>query len=472
VNRYIMLTMTFVAQMCLGCSYAWSVFAMALKEQYAIEPWQAMSFYSVSTATFAFTTLLSGRLQDRFGPREISIIGGLLYGGGYALGGAWAHTYGELLLTLGVMPGLGLGAIYPCILATCVKWFPASKGLIAGLAVSGYALGAVCVTWVAERLLFTGAPAWLQGFLGWFGAKFLSVRVGGTVISGTSVDLLLTWLGVVVSVIVVAGAVSLSVPREERAEAGARRRQGQPLPWRDTRLWGLFGGFFAGSLAGVMVVTNMKQIGATKGIMAAAFGIMLFNVFSAGGRVSWGWISDRIGGRRSMILGLLLQGSAMLAIPGFADVPVEKKQSAPSIAAIARVQAAAPCGAVEAARGAAAVGTGSASGTRLVDWMFYVLAACFGFFYANNFALYPAEVARIWGEQRMGAIYGVVFSAFAFAGLAGPTAAAWIFGRTGTYNTACVLAALLCAIGAGVVALAVRTRPNAVSQAEAVAATE
>ena len=467
-----MLAMTFVAQMCLGCSYAWSVFAVAIREQYAIEPWQAMSFYSVLTATFAFTTLVSGSLQDRFGPRAVSIVGGLLYGGGYALGGAWAHSYGALLLTLGVMPGLGLGANYPCILATYVKWFPASKGLIAGLAVSGYALGAVCITWLAERLLFTGAPGWLQGLLGWFGARFLSVHVGGTVVSGTSVDWLLTWLGVVVGVIVVAGAASLSVPRAERAETGARSRQGQPMPWRDARLWGLFGGFFAGSLAGVMVVTNMKQIGATKGIVAAAFGIMLFNVFSAVGRVSWGWISDRIGGRRSMILGLLLQGAAMFVVLGFAEVPVEKKQPAPSIATVARVQAAEAGGATDSAGGGRRTVPAAPNEARLVDWMFYLLAASFGFFYANNFALYPAEVARIWGAQRMGAIYGVVFSAFAFAGLAGPTAAAWIFGRTGTYNTACVLAAVLCAIGAGVVALAVRTRPAVVSQAEAVAAAQ
>ncbi len=75
----------------------------------------------------------------------------------------------QLLLLVGLMPGVGLGAIYPCILATCVKWFPTRKGLISGLAVSGYGLGAVCITWVAERLLFTGAPAWLQRALGWFG---------------------------------------------------------------------------------------------------------------------------------------------------------------------------------------------------------------------------------------------------------------------------------------------------------------
>jgi OFA family oxalate/formate antiporter-like MFS transporter len=243
------------------------------------------------------------------------------------------------------------------------------------------------------------------------------------------------------------------------------------MPWRDARLWGLFGGFFAGSLAGVMVVTNMKQIGATKGIVAAAFGIMLFNVFSAVGRVSWGWISDRISGRRSMILGLLLQGAAMLVVLGFAEVPVEKKQPAPSIATVARVQAAEADGATDSAGGGRRTVPAAPNGARLVDWMFYLLAASFGFFYANNFALYPAEVARIWGAQRMGAIYGVVFSAFAFAGLAGPTAAAWIFGRTGTYNTACVLAALLCAIGAGVIALAVRTGPATVAQAAGVGAT-
>lgn len=465
MNRYLMLAMTFAAQMCLGCSYAWSVFAMALKEQYAIEPWQAMSFYSVSTAAFALTTLVSGPLQDRFGPRAISVVGGLLYGGGYALGGAWADTYAELLLTLGLMPGVGLGAIYPCILATCVKWFPAHKGLISGLAVSGYALGAVCVTWIAERLLFAGSPAWLQTLLGWFGGSLLSAHVDGQVLSGTSVDLLLTWLGVVVGVIAVAGALSLSVPQPQREATGPRASPRQPMPWRDRRLWGLFGGFFAGSLAGVMVVTNMKQIGATKGIVGAAFGIMLFNIFSAAGRVSWGWISDWIGGRRSMVLGLLLQGMAMLLVLAFAEAPVQQKQTGLSIATIARTQQ------MHADATASALAVQAAPPqTRLVDWMFYILAASFGFFYANNFSLYPAEVARIWGAQRMGAIYGVVFSAFALAGLAGPTTAAWIVSWTGTYNTACVLAATLCATGACVIGLTLKTQPATKRQIEVAAA--
>ncbi len=101
--------------------------------------------------------------------------------------------------------------------------------------------------------------------------------------------------------------------------------------------------------------------------------------------------------------------------------------------------------------------------------MFYVLAACVGFFYASNFSLYPAEVARVWGTERMGAIYGVVFSAYAFAGLCGPTTAAWVFGRTGTYDVACVVAAVLCAAGAVVVGRTIRTgKATAVEEAKVV----
>jgi MFS transporter, OFA family, oxalate/formate antiporter len=472
MNRYAILAITFVAQMCLGCSYAWSVFAMALKERYTIEPWQAMSFFSVMIACFAFTTLLSGPLQDRFGPRKVSIVGSLFFGAAFVLGGTWAKDYYQLLLTLGVMSGLGLGSVYPCILATCVKWFPTKKGLISGMAVSGYAFGAVCITWLAERMLFTGAPKWLENLLVVFGAKLIAVDAGGKVLTGTSVDLLLTWLGVVMGIIVLAGALSLSVPPSPARTTGPRAAPTEPMPWGDIRLWGLFGGFFVGSLAGLMVVSNMKQIGLAKGILAAAFGVMLFNVASAVGRISWGWISDRIGGRASMIAGLVLQGVAMAAILLFSDVPVEKKAPPPSIAVLAqrqaqiRVAAAAIAPAVTSMTTAPApsVAAPAPQETRSIDYAFYLLAICVGFFYANNFSLYPAEVAKTWGANRMGAIYGVVFSAFGFAGLAGPTAAAWIFGKTGTYNTACIISAVLCLIGAGVIALTVKSSAGIATQ--------
>ena len=357
-----MLAITFVAQMCLGCSYAWSVFVGALKDKYAVTTAQAVLFFGIMIATFAFITPFSGKLQDRFGPRKVSLVGALFFGAGFILAGQWANNFWELALTLGVMSGLGLGSVYPCILATCVKWFPARKGLISGLAVAGYAFGAVVISWLGEQMLFKGTPLFLQKILAVFGAKFTDLVIAGKPCHDVvPVDQLLTWLGVVMGIIVLLGAASLSVPQAGQGKTGSGAPQPAGVPWGDIRLWGMYGAFFSGTFAGLMAIANMKQIAGSRGVPLAyaALGVMLFNIANAIGRVTWGGLTDKIGGRASMIAGLILQGIAMGTIT---LVP--------------------------------AVVGGS-------NWPFYVLAVCFGFLYANNFVLYPAECARLWGPQRL-----------------------------------------------------------------------
>ncbi len=417
MNRYAILAITFVAQMCLGCSYAWSMFVASFKARYNIDTGYAQLGFGVMLATFAFLTPFTGKLQDRFGPRKVAVVGSFVFAAGFILGGVWADTFWKFLLTLGVMSGLGLGSVYPCILATCVKWFPARKGLISGMAVAGYGAGAVALSWLSDAMLNKGAPQGLQNFLANFGATFSEK---GTV----PVTVYLTWLGVVMGVIVLIGALSLSLPESARGAKGAAAvAAAGGIPWGDIRLWGMFLAFLAGTFAGLMAIANIKQIGVWKGVplAVAGFGGILFNLANACGRISWGGLSDKFGGRASMIAGLILQGIAMVVIT---QVPGHTATS---------------------------------------NWPFYLLAICYGFLYANNFALYPAECARIWGPARLGAVYGVVFFAFGIAGLLGPYLGGKILDVYKSYDYALWLAAVICWIGAIIIAMMVKTKPAGTS---------
>lgn len=419
MNRYAIVAITFLAQMCLGCSYAWSMFVGSFQARYGIDTAYAQMGFGVMIATFAFLTPFTGRLQDHFGPRKVAVAGALLFSAGLILGGAWANTFAKFLLTLGVMTGLGLGSVYPCILATCVKWFPERKGLISGLAVAGYGIGAAILTWLTSAMLNTGAPLWLQGLLMRFGARFSDK---GTV----AVDSYLVWLGIIMGTIVLAGALSLSLPRSAASAKGGATAGAGGIPWGDGRLWGMFLGFLAGTFAGLMAIANMGQLAEWKGALpAAALGGIVFNLVNAAGRITWGGLSDRLGGRASMATGLILQGLAMAAM---ILVPGKAGQS---------------------------------------YWPFYLLAACYGFLYANNFSLYPAECARLWGPQRLGAVYGVVFFAFGIAGLLGPAIGGYIRDMYQSYNYAMMLAAAVCGLGAIVVVRMVKPRAVSAAQPEA-----
>ena len=58
-----------------------------------------------------------------------------------------------LVLTYGVMGGIGLGLAYITPIAMLAKWFPDKRGLITGIAVGGFGFGAVITGPVAKSLL-------------------------------------------------------------------------------------------------------------------------------------------------------------------------------------------------------------------------------------------------------------------------------------------------------------------------------
>ncbi|MCU0282222.1 MAG: MFS transporter, partial [Acidimicrobiia bacterium] len=73
-------------QLCLGAIYAWSVFTTPLRD----EGWskaQTQIVFSVGLAMFALVMVFAGRKLATWGPQRLAIIGGLLLGAGYAIGG-------------------------------------------------------------------------------------------------------------------------------------------------------------------------------------------------------------------------------------------------------------------------------------------------------------------------------------------------------------------------------------------------
>src|SRR4029077_7686798 len=72
----------------------------------------------------------------------VAMTGGLVLAAGYAIAGFAGPSFPAVLLSIGVIGGAGIGMVYVCPIAACVKWFPDLKGLITGLAVAGFGGGA------------------------------------------------------------------------------------------------------------------------------------------------------------------------------------------------------------------------------------------------------------------------------------------------------------------------------------------
>eukprot|EP00118_Oscarella_pearsei_P004694 m.20520 g.20520 ORF g.20520 m.20520 type:complete len:496 (+) comp28022_c0_seq1:33-1520(+) len=97
----------------------------------------ALAIVGQGTAMF-----FGGLLELKFGTRITSLIGGWIMSAGVALTYFTIHSFWLLLITYGLMFGLGIGLAYAPPLACAIRWLPKHKGFAAGCVVAGFGLGA------------------------------------------------------------------------------------------------------------------------------------------------------------------------------------------------------------------------------------------------------------------------------------------------------------------------------------------
>src|SRR3954465_14132078 len=144
-----------LVQLALGAVYAWSVFNKPLQAEFGWSKSQVVLPFEVAIGTIFIGTFVGGRIQDRRGPRPVALAGVVLYSVGIMLASLVSSKdqLWLLVLTYGVMGGIGLGLAYITPIAMLAKWFPDKRGLITGIAVGGFGFGAVITGPVAKNLL-------------------------------------------------------------------------------------------------------------------------------------------------------------------------------------------------------------------------------------------------------------------------------------------------------------------------------
>lgn len=258
----------------------------ALRGSFGYSSAQTQLVFGTSFLVFTSSMIITGRLQDRHGPRPLAAASGFFVAAAYLLAWAGGHHFVWLWLGIGVLGGLGIGCGYVCPIATAVKWFPQHKGLVCGLAVAGYGGGAIILANLAQWLLNNG----------W---EVLNI---------------FRCVGIIYGPIVMLAGMFLFIPREQIKQNVYRFRRVTLL--RDLRFWQLFVAMFCGTLPGLMINGNLKPIGLSFGLSsgAATAAISFFAVGSASGRVLWGFVNDRLGGSRSAVLALSLIAVSSMAV--------------------------------------------------------------------------------------------------------------------------------------------------------------
>ncbi|MGL5085327.1 MAG: MFS transporter [Clostridium sp.] len=151
-NRWLVILGAVLIQICIGSVYSWSLFNQPLIDKFGWDKSDIVFTFSIVVFVFAFTTMFSGRLQDKIGPKKVALIGGALYGTGLILSSFANHIF-HLYLYYGIIGGIGIGFAYVCPISTCIKWFPDRKGFITGVVVGAFGLGSLIFKSLIEFLL-------------------------------------------------------------------------------------------------------------------------------------------------------------------------------------------------------------------------------------------------------------------------------------------------------------------------------
>jgi len=380
-NRWIYVAVGFVANICLGTLYGWSVFKPFVHaEPYNISLPDTTIPFSVSMLVFGITFALAGRMIAKTGPRLPALIGAACAGAGYILSGAIMFAPSAslpiLTITFGVIAGTGCGFGYNPPIAAVGRWFPDKRGLALGITVSGYALSPLITAPLVNYLATAYGIAYTFVILGVVFLVLLLVL--GGMLAFPPAD----WK---------APAVTAATAKKAWVAASRDFTTKEMLKTRTFYLAWLI--YMIGAGAGLMVIGLTAQIAkdmtALTGALAwmAVVAVQVYAVANASGRVAMGVVTDAIGPRRTILIMLALQLVCLLLLFPFVD------------------------------RSAA---------------ILYMVIILYGAMYGAYLSAMPALSSYFFGAKNMGPNYGLLFVAWGVGGVVMPMVMAQVLGKTPT----------------------------------------
>ena len=278
-----------LALMTLGgvAMYGVVVVLPAVQAEFGITRAEAALPYTLTMIGFALGGVVMGRLADRHGVMVPVLIGTVALGAGLILAGVSGSIL-QFALAHGVLGGfLGCSATFAPLVADTSLWFTKRRGIAVAICISGnYLAGA---TW----------PPILQHFFDQYGWRPTYIGVG---IFCIAVMLPLAWV------------LRKRPPALAAAGATVMQAKERPLGLSPNALFVLL------CIAGVAccVAMSMPQVHIVAYCGDLGYGAqrgaeMLSLMLGCGivSRLAFGWIADRIGGLRTLLLGSALQGIAL-----------------------------------------------------------------------------------------------------------------------------------------------------------------
>jgi MFS family permease len=383
---YVVVVAAFITQIFMyGPRASYGVFFKPMEAEFGWSRALISGAFSISVIVQGLTGIVMGGLNDRFGPRVVMTLCGVLLGLGFLLM-SQINTPWQLYLFYVVIVGTGMGGIFAPPFSTLARWFVKRRGVMTGIVIAGGGTGGIIVPPVAN---------WLISTYGWRDAYAI--------------------IGVAVLVIVILAAQFLRRDPAKMGQVpyGENIGQEQELNLdaeglslkeanRTSQFWMAISMLFCFgvgvSITRVHLVPHAIDLGISAAtaanILAASGGALV-----AGGIVL-GMVADRIGNRQTLGICFILISAAMFWL------------------LIARE-----------------------------SWMFYLFAILIGAATGAGAMLEPPLVAELFGIKSHGLILGIVECSITIGAAVGPFITGYIFDVYGSYQLAFLICAAAGVVG-------------------------
>jgi OFA family oxalate/formate antiporter-like MFS transporter len=290
--------------------YGWTLFVNPMDAKYH---WGRASIQIAFTIFVLLETWLvpvEGYLVDRFGPRWIVVVGGLLCGLAWAINSIASSL--AMLYFAAALGGIGAGGVYGTCIGNAVKWFPGRRGLAAGLTAAGFGAGsALTIIPIAAMIKSSGYE---QTFLTFGLAQGLIVAVLGFALFAPPASMLV--------------APAKMAPGAGKHQATPGEMVKSPIFWLMYLMFVLMGAGGLMATAQLALIAKdfkvadipVSLIGLT--LPALTFALALDRVLNGITRPFFGWVSDHIGRENTMFIAFGLEGVGILALAKFGTDPV------------------------------------------------------------------------------------------------------------------------------------------------------
>jgi MFS family permease len=413
-SRWLIPPAALCVHLCIGQAYAFSVFNLPMTKligitQSAPDDWKLTDLgwiFSLAIFFLGVSAALLGRWVEEGGPRRAMFTAALCWAGGFVLSaiGVYVHNIWVIYFGYGVLGGFGLGIGYISPVSTLIKWFPDRPGMATGMAIMGFGGGA-----------FIASPLSV-----WLMAKFSTP---------THIGVAETFLvmGAIYFCYMMIGAAIVRVP------APGWKPEGYVAPTQPKKLittkdvyvydalktpqfWLIWWVLCLNVTAGIGVLGQASAMsqemfpGHVTPVAAAGF-VGLMSLFNMGGRFFWASLSDYIGRKNTYFVFFVL-GTVLYAV-----VPT----------------------------------SGSLGSVELFVICFLIIISMYG----GGFSTVPAYLRDMFGTRYVGAIHGLLLTAWSMAGIFGPVLVNYIrqynvehgVAKAQAYNVTMYVMAVLLVIG-------------------------